>query len=103
MNNRELVDYILSNKLQKNDVIKEIEKDDGYVNGECIRYIYNDGYEMWDENDQISIFRFCDNNDNCKYSIITQDQAIEEQEEERRKLRIKELKRELEELENGNK
>ena len=103
MNNREIVDYILSNKLKEDDVIKEIEKDDDYVNGECIRYIYNDGYEMWDENGQISIFRFCDDNGNYKYSIITQDQTIEEREEERRKLKIEELKRELKKLENENK
>ena len=101
MNNRELVDYILSNKLQEDDVIKEIVKYKDLDKVNNISYIYNDGVDMWDDNDLVSILRFCDDNDyNITYSIITEVQAELEIEEVEKKEKIKRLKRELKELEN---
>ena len=101
MNNRELVDYILSNKLKDDEVIKEICK---YENEVSIMYIYNDNYDMWDENGQVSILRFTDDYEyKFTYQIITEAQAELEIEEEEKKEKIKRLKRELKELENANK
>jgi hypothetical protein len=96
MNNREIVDYILSNKLTKDDVIKRIYKDEMYI---YIQYLYNDGFVLWDENGNVNIFSFCDDDKECyTYEVISQEQAQEEIEEKLRKEKIERLERELRKL-----
>ena len=100
MNNREIVNYILSNKLNEDDVIKEIVKDDEFENGICITYIYNDNYDMWDVNGPVSIFRFTDDYEyEYTYEIITEEQAQKEIEEYAKNEKIERLRKELKELE----
>lgn len=93
MNNREIVDYILSNKLTEDDVIKRIDKD------KYIMYLYNDEFDLWNVNGDVSIFAFCDNsNQGCVFEVISKEQAeIELQEKEKRE-KIERLERELREL-----
>lgn len=104
MNNREIVDYILSNKLKENQVIKEITKysdDEEYV-----MYIFNDEYDLWDDNGKISITRFNDKipnlNDNIMctyiYQIISKEQAIKEIDNKDKQEKIQRLENELERL-----
>lgn len=96
MNNREIVDYILSNKLTEDDVIKRIYKDEIYI---YIQYLFNDGFNLWDENDNVNIFSFCDDDKECyTYEVISREQAQEEIEEKQRKEKIERLERELKEL-----
>lgn len=99
MNNREIVDYILSNKLTENDVIKRIEYDeDYYENGICVMYLFNNKYELWDDNGEVSIFDFCDKKYNYKYEVISKEQAIEEINNKEKQEKIQRLENELERL-----
>lgn len=104
MNNREIVDYILSNKLKENQVIKEITKysdDEEYV-----MYIFNDEYDLWDDNGTISITRFNDEISNLNgnimctniYQIISKEKAIEEINNKEKQEKIQRLENELERL-----
>lgn len=104
-NNREIVDYILSNKLKEDEVIKEVTRysDDE----EYIMYIFNDKYDLWDDNGKISITRFNDRIPNlngniiyiCSYEIISKNQAIKEINDKEKQEKIQRLKDELEKLE----
>ena len=98
MNNREIVDYILSNKLTENDVIKRIEYDEDYENGESIMYLFNNNYELWDDNGEVSIFAFCDKKYNYKYEVISKEQAIKEIDNKDKQEKIQRLENELERL-----
>ncbi len=99
MNNREIVDYILSNKLKKNEVIKRIESDEDYENGMSVMYLFHNEFELWDNNGEVSIFDFCDKKYNYKYEIIPETQAIVEINEEQKREKIERLREELKELE----
>ena len=105
MNNREIVDYILSNKLKENQVIKETRKEsDGE---EYAMYIFNNRYDLWDDNGHVSITRFNDDIPNLNgnimctyvYEIISKNQAIKEINKKDKQKKIERLRRELEELE----
>ena len=106
MTNREVVDYILSNKLKERDVIKKIEKC-VVTNEEDVTYIYNDGSILWDDNGIISIIGFKDEipslngtiNYSYIYEIIPEEQALKEVEIKDKKEKIQQLKDELERLE----
>lgn len=96
MNNREIVDYILSNKLQPQQVIKETYNND-YEEG-CT-YIYYDGYNIWNDNGDLSILYFQDDKeDKSTYEVITRIEALKEIENRERDKRIKQLEQELAEL-----
>ena len=69
MNNREIIDYILSGSLTEEDVIKKTTKDPFYENGESISYITNDGYTLYDDNGPVSILSFRD--DKSDYTVET--------------------------------
>ncbi len=104
MNNREIVDYILSNNLKENQVIKEIAKYSG--NEEYVMYIFNDKYDLWDDNGKISITRFNDETPNLNgnimctyiYEIISKEKAIEEINNKEKQEKIQRLENELERL-----
>lgn len=97
MSNREIINYILDNKLKQDDVIKEIEED-------ITMYIYNDGFDMWDVNGIVGILRFKDDKDlNLKYEIITEEQAEKEIYEKEKREKIQKLKKQLIELEESDK
>lgn len=104
MNNREIVDYILSNKLKEEQVIKEFYYYKG--NLEYVRYIYNDGFDLYDDNGKVSVMHFCDQIPNLngditskyKYVIISSEECEKEQKEKFRKEKIEELERELQRL-----
>lgn len=97
MSNREIINYILDNKLKQDDVIKEIEED-------ITMYIYNDGFDMWDVNGIVGILRFKDDkNLNLKYEIITEEQAEKEIYEKEKREKIQRLKKQLIELEESDK
>ena len=99
MNNREIVDYILSNKLKEDEVIKEIEH---YKDEICIMYLWNDGFHIWDDNGEISIIHFADDenyNYYYTYEIVPKEQALQEIERNNREEKIQKLKNELERLE----
>ena len=98
MNNREIVDYILSNKLAENDVIKRIEYDEDYENGESVMYLFNNNFELWDDNGEVSIFDFCDKKYNYKYEVISKEQAIKEIDNKNKQEKIQRLENELERL-----
>lgn len=106
MNNREIVDYILSNKLKKDQVIKETEKNEDYENGEGIMYIFFDGIDLYDDNGEVSIRRFCDEKPNLAgnirssytYEVISKDQALKEIDEKDTERKIELLEREINEL-----
>lgn len=98
MNNREIVDYILSNKLTEDDVIKRIEYDDNYENGECVMYLSNNSYKLWDDNGEVSVFDFCDKKYSYKYEIISKEQAIKEIDNKDKQEKIQRLENELERL-----
>ena len=106
MNNREIVDYILSNKLTENDVIKEIEKDEYYKNDEAIMYIFYNWCDLYDDNGKVGIKRFCDEKPNLAgnirfsytYEIISKEQAYKEIEQKEIREKIERLERELREL-----
>ena len=103
MTNREIVDYILSNKMDETKVIKEIEKDDFFKDDEAIMYIFYDGIDFYDENGKINIKRFCDETPNLAghirfnyvYEVISKEQAIKEIEAEEKAKKIKQLEDEL--------
>lgn len=96
MNNREIVDYILSNKLKEEDVIKKIYKDEIDVS---IMYLFNDEFDLWDENGNVNIFSFCDDDKECyAYEVISKEQALKEIDEKNVKRRIELLEREINEL-----
>lgn len=70
MNNREIIDYILSGKLTEEDVIKKTEKNPFYEDGECVSYLYNDGYYLSDTQIGVaSILSFMDSKTN--YTVQT--------------------------------
>ena len=93
MNNREIVDYILSNKLTQDNVIKRIDKD------KYIMYLYNDEFDLWNVNGNVSIFAFCDNsNQGCVFEVISKGQAEMELQEKEKKEKIERLERELRDL-----
>lgn len=99
MNNREIVDYILSNKLKEEDVIKEIEH---YEDEISIAYLWNDGFHIWDDNGEISIIHFADEeSSNCYYTyeVISSEKALEDIEKNNREEKIQRLKDELNRLE----
>lgn len=93
MTNREIVDYILSNKLGNDEVIKETCK---YYNDISTMYIYQHSGVLYDINGNVSITRFCDVKPQLSgniayhysYEIISKEQATKEE-------RIKELKHEI--------
>lgn len=105
MNNREIVDYILSNKLTINDVIKETIE---YLNTneKSIMYIYNNTVDLWDDNGKVTIMRFRDDkpslnktfNYKYTYEIISLDQASKELSQSEKEKRIEELESELRRL-----
>ena len=93
MNNREIVDYILSNKLTEDDVIKRIDED------KYVMYLYNDEFDLWNVNGDISIFAFCDNsNQGCIFEVISKEQAYKEIEQKEKKEKVERLERELKKL-----
>lgn len=87
MNNREIVDYILSGKLKPQQVIKKTYNnnyDDGYM------YIYNDEYNIWNANGSLSILYFQDDKDDkSTYKVISRIDALQEIEKQKREERIK--------------
>ncbi len=99
MSNREIIDYILSNKLKKDEVIKETCIYYDSEESEEVMYIFNNETDLWDDNGKISITSFCDvlpqlsGNIAYKYTyeIISKEQAQKE-------LRQKENLREIERL-----
>lgn len=103
MTNREIIDYILSNKLKENDVIKRIEH---YYNSESIMYLWNDEFDLYDENGKVSVLSFRDEelnlNENINtyytYEIISKEQAENEIEEKEKQDKIKRLEEELKKL-----
>ena len=103
MNNREIIDYILSGKLKKNDVIKRIEH---YYNSKSVMYLWNNEYDIYDDNGIVSILSFKDGTPNLNgnintyytYEVITKEQAQYEIEEKDRQNRINELEEELRKL-----
>jgi hypothetical protein len=106
MNNREIVDYILSNKLKEEQVIKETEKNEDYEDGESIMYMFFDGIDLYDDDGEVSIERFCDEKPNLAgnirysytYEVISKEQALKEIDEENVKRKIEVLEREINEL-----
>ena len=93
MNNREIVDYILSGKLTPQQVIKKTYNDGWKV------YIYYDGYDIWNDNGFLSILYFQDDKeDKSPYEIISRIDALQEIEKQKREERIKKLEEELTEL-----
>lgn len=96
MNNREIVDYILSNKLQPQQVIKKTYNND-YEEG-CT-YIYYDGYNIWNDNGDLSILYFRDDKeDKSTYEVITRTDALQEIKKQEREEKIKKLEEELTKL-----
>ncbi len=96
MNNREIVDYILSGKLKPQQVIKKTYNN-GYEEG--YMYIYYDGYDIWNDNGSLSILYFQDNEkDKSTYEVISRTDALQEIEKQEREERIKKLEEELTEL-----
>lgn len=96
MNNREIVDYILSGKLKPQQVIKKTYNND-YE--EDYMYIYYDGYDIWNDNGSLSILYFQDNEkDKSTYEVISRPDALKEIEKQEREERIKKLEEELTEL-----
>lgn len=113
MNNREIMDYILSGKLTQEDVIKKTEKDPFYEGGEKISYLVNDGYYLNDMyTGVVSVLSFMDSNSHytrttlaghttectVTYEIITKEQAKKEIDDKRKEDEILELRRRLAEL-----
>ena len=96
MNNREIVDYILSGKLKPQQVIKKTYNnnyEEDYI------YIYYDGYDIWNDNGSLSILYFQDDEeDKSTYEVISRTDALEEIEKREREERIKKLEEELAEL-----
>ena len=96
MNNREIVDYILSGKLKPQQVIKKTYNND-YE--EDYMYIYNDGYDIWNDNGSLSILYFQDKEeDKSTYEVISRTDALREIEKQEREERIKKLEEELTKL-----
>lgn len=96
MNNREIVDYILSGKLKPQQVIKKTYNND-YE--EDYMYIYNDGYDIWNDNGSLSILYFRDKEeDKSTYEVISRTDALREIEKQEREERIKKLEEELTKL-----
>ena len=103
MNNREIIDYILSGKLKENEVIKRIEHHYNDIN---IMYLWNDSFDLYDDNGKVSILSFKDKKPNLNenintyytYEIISKEQAENEIEEKDRQNRINELEEELRKL-----
>lgn len=103
MTNREIIDYILSNKLKEKDVIKRIEH---YHNSESIMYLWNDEFDLYDENGKVSVLSFRDEelnlNENINtyytYEIISKEQAENEIKEKEKQDKIKRLEEELKKL-----
>lgn len=103
MNNREIIDYILSNKLKENDVIKRIEH---YYNNESIMYLWNDEFDLYDDNGKVSILSFKDEEPNLNlninsydtYEIISREQAETEIKQKNKQEKIKRLEEELKQL-----
>lgn len=103
MTNREIVDYILSNKLKQNDVIKRTEH---YYNSESVTYIWNDEFYLYSENGVVSVLSFkdekpsLDGNINIYYTyeIISKEQAESEIKEKEKNEQIERLEEELKKL-----
>lgn len=103
MTNREIIDYILSNKLKENDVIKRIEH---YYNSKSVMYLWNDSFDLYDDNGKVSILSFKDEKPNLNenintyytYEIISKEQAENEIEEKEKQDKIKRLEEELKKL-----
>lgn len=103
MNNREIIDYILSGNLKRNDVIKRTEH---YYNSESVMYLWNDDYDLYDDNGKVSILSFRDGrkdlngniNTYYTYEIITNEEAENEIIAKEKQKRIEELKEELRKL-----
>lgn len=94
MNNREIVDYILSNKLKEDDVIKETDRENGEP---YIYYLLNDGFEFWYYNgDRKSLIHFSDKYSKfSSFEIISKEQYKKEiyikQEKENKEKLLKQL------------
>lgn len=105
MTNREIVDYILSNKMDGTKVIKEIVRDN-IDDEEYTMYIFYDGYDLFDDNGHVNIRRFCDEKPNLEgffretytYEVISKEQAIKEIEQKEKQRKIEQLERELNKL-----
>ena len=99
MNNREIIDYILSGNLKENDVIKRIEH---YHNNESITYLWNDEFDLYDDNGKVSIISFEDAKESLEtyytYEIISKEQAENEIEKKEKQQKIKRLEEELKKL-----
>ena len=104
MSNREIIDYILSNKIKINDVIKEhyYYKD----KKEYATYIFYNGLDFYDDNGAVNITRFCDQEpdksgiiqNKYEYEIISKEEANREIDENIRLERIYRLEKELKTL-----
>lgn len=96
MNNREIVDYILSNKLKEDEVIKEINKES---REEYIYYLLNDGFEIYDiYGSKKNLLSFSDKySKDSIFEIISSEQfkkeiSIKEEKEEKERL-LKQLEK----------
>lgn len=113
MNNREIIDYILSGNLEEGDMIKKVEKDPFYEDGEKVSYLTNDGYYLIDtETGVVSVLSFMDSKSNYKrttlaghstdctvtYEIVDREQVQQEINNKKKEKEILELKRRLVEL-----
>lgn len=91
MNNREIVDYILSGKLKPQQVIKKTYNnnyDEDYM------YIYYDGYDIWNDNGSLSILYFQDDEeDKSTYEVMSRIDDLQEIEKQKREERIKKIRR----------
>lgn len=101
MNNIELVNYILDNKLNENMVIKEYCYYDDSL--ESVMYLFNNGYRLWDDNGEVSIMRFRNERPSLsekihcsyRYEVISKDKALEEIAEQEKQFKIERLENEL--------
>lgn len=96
MNNREIVNYILSGNLKKNEVIKNTEKS---KYGEDISYIFNDEFDIWNMNGSLRLSYFLDEyNKDTVYEIIPKEIYGKEMEIKWLKERKNELEKELDKV-----
>lgn len=92
MNNREIVNYILSGNLKRDEVVKETEKS---KYSEDILYIFNDEVDIWDMNGSLRLTHFLDEyNKDTVYEIIPKEIYEKEMEINELKERKNELEKE---------
>lgn len=98
MDLKELFEKIYNKEINENDVIVEHVQD---FNEKYNRYIFNNGFEFWDNNGIISLSFFINNNtDNYKtiYSIISKEESEKIIEEEKIQKEIQKLENKLKKL-----